>query len=92
MAKGPKVSKPPQFLTLFEGPSDEQVGPTRKRDGLQGANWNQNVIIYGSKRVPLDAQNLDKCEGGPTKIVQEGLSKTRREETIRRGTPLDGLP
>ena len=76
-AKGPKVSKTHQFFILFEGPSGEQVGPTRNRDRFQGANWDQNVTIWGSKRVPLDTQNLNKCKGGPTKIDKEGPSKTR---------------
>ena len=38
------------------------------------------MTIWGSKRVPLDTQNLNKCKGGPTKIDKEGPSKTRREE------------
>ena len=86
-AKGPKVSKTNQFLILFEGPSGEQVAPTRKQDGVEGANWDQNVTIYGSKRVPLDAQNLDKCKGGPTQIDKEGPSKTRRKENDTKRNP-----
>ena len=61
--QGAQSVKNRQFLTLFEGPSGEQVAPIRKREGHQGANWDQNVTIYGS--IPsgrADAENRKTFE------------------------------